>query len=275
MTAVVRVASCQVRLDIDDPSGSHDRLDESIDTAVSGGADLIVLPELATSGYVFRDADEARGLAETLDGPSVNGWRDRSRYNGITIVSGFCELDAEGRLRNSAVVISDGEVLALYRKAHLWDGEKAIFVPGDEPPCVVDTPAGRLGVMICYDLEFPEWCRLPALGGAQLLVAPTNWPLASAPDAERPMEVVRAQATASVNGVFVVTADRCGAERGVDWVGGSAIIGPDGFPLAGPARPDESTVLFADVDPSAADDKTIGPWNDVLADRRPDLYGFR
>jgi len=90
-----------------------------------------------------------------------------------------------------------------------------VFTPGDAPPPVVSLPFGRAGLMICYDLEFPEWVRLAALGGADLLAAPVNWPAMPVPAGERPSDVVRVQADACVNGMFIAVADRCRAERGV------------------------------------------------------------
>lgn len=90
-------------------------------------------------------------------------------------------------------------------------------------------------MMICYDLEFPEWTRPAGVGGADLLAAPTNWPAVSRPAGKPAIETVNVQAAAASNRMFVVAADRCGAERGVDWVGGSLIVGPDGYPVAGPA----------------------------------------
>ena len=95
------------------------------------------------------------------------------------------------------------------------------------------TKFGRIGMLICYDLEIPEWVRMPALDGAQLLCAPVNWPAFPRPDGERPAEVVRVQADAAVNRMFIAACDRTGQERGVDWVGGSVIVDADGWPLAG------------------------------------------
>jgi len=127
--------------------------------------------------------------------------------------------------------------------------------------------------MICYDLEFPEWVRQTALRGADLIAAPVNWPAASWPDGERPSEVVKVQAGAAVNGIFIAVADRCGDERGVCWIGGSLIAGPDGYPLAGPAAAGQTAVLSVDCDLTRARDKRITEHNDLLADRRPELYG--
>jgi len=147
-----------------------------------------------------------------------------------------------------------------------------VFTPGDAPPPVVSLPFGRAGLMICYDLEFPEWVRLAALGGADLLAAPVNWPAMPVPAGERPCDVIRVQADACVNGMFIAVADRCRAERGVSWVGGTVIVGPDGYPLAGPVTGDQEAVLTAPCDLARARDKKISEHSDVLADRRPPRY---
>jgi predicted amidohydrolase len=146
-----------------------------------------------------------------------------------------------------------------------------VFTPGSEEPPVVDVGEARLAVMVCYDLEFPEWVRIPALAGAQLLCVPTNWPSFPRPAGERPMEVVRAQAAASVNRMYVAACDRAGPERGVDWVGASVIFDPDGWPLAGPLDDQEGTIMAA-CQLETATDKKISEHNDVLGDRRPGLY---
>ena len=115
------------------------------------------------------------------------------------------------------------------------------------------------------------WSTRP-LDGADLIAAPVNWPAAPCPPGERPAEVVKAQADASVNGVFVAVADRCGPERGVEWISGSVIIGPDGYPLAGPALDGRPGILLAGCDLSRARDKRLNDHNDLLTDRRPELY---
>jgi predicted amidohydrolase len=127
--------------------------------------------------------------------------------------------------------------------------------------------------MVCYDLEFPEWPRLASLEGADLICAPVNWPAVPHPPGERPGEVVRAQAAAGANRIFIAACDRVGTERGVDWIGGSLIVDPEGFPVAGPAAAGETVTLFARCNLDAARDKRLNERNDALADRRPELYG--
>jgi predicted amidohydrolase len=270
---VTVVAACQLSLAVGDPDGNLAAAAAAVGSAAAAGAGLVVLPELCDSGYVFTGAAEARALASPADeSPALRLWRDLAARHHTVIVGGFCELGPGGRLYNSAALVDASGVRAVYRKAHLWDAEKLVFTPGGGAPPVVDLPAGRVSVMICYDLEFPEWVRQAALAGADLIAAPVNWPLAPRPAAERPSEVVKVQASAAVNGVFIVVADRCGTERGAEWVGGSLIAGPDGYPLAGPVLADEPALLAADCDLARARDKHINSRNNLFADRRPGLY---
>jgi predicted amidohydrolase len=270
---LTRVACCQIGPRIGEPDANRAAGLTAAQAAAANGAAIVLLPELSASGYVFRDMAEARALAEPADGPTAAGWADLARRQGITIVGGICELGDDNLLYNTALVVDAGGVRAAYRKAHLWDAEKLVFTPGDAPPPVVETAGTSLAVMICYDLEFPEWVRLPALAGAHLLCVPTNWPALPRPERERPIEVVRAQAAAGINRMFVAVCDRTGAERGVEWVAGSVIIDPDGWPLAGPEAGDREITITADCDLAAAADKCISERNDVLTDRRPSLYG--
>jgi predicted amidohydrolase len=241
-----------------------------VDAVASAGADVVVVPELATSGYVFDSVEEARSVARSAD-VALAPWISAAAAAGCVVAGGFAELDGD-TLYNSGALVDGSGVLAVYRKLHLWDREQLFFAPGSALPPVVDCAAGRLAMCICYDLEFPEVVRGLALRGAELVCAPTNWPDEDRPDGERPIEVVRAMAAASSNRVFIAAADRCGSERGVDWVGGSAIIAPSGFPLAGSRAP-EPAMLRASLDLAEARDKRVSERNDVLADRRVDVYG--
>ena len=267
------IAVAQLAITVGEPDANRQAAAGAVAEAAAVGARLVVLPELCDSGYVFDSADEARGLAAPAgDSVTLRQWRSLAGQHRLVIVGGFCELGADGRLYNSAALVDPSGTRAVYRKAHLWDKEKLVFTPGEAPPPVVDTEVGRVGVMICYDLEFPEWVRLAALDGADLIAAPVNWPAAPRPAAERPAEVIKAQAAAAINGVFVAVADRCRTERGVSWISGSVIAGPDGYPLAGPVLADRTAVLTAACDLARARDKSLSGDNDLLADRRPELY---
>ncbi len=257
------------------PDATRQAAGGGVAAAAAAGARLVVLPELSDSGYVFADAAEARSLASpAASAVTLREWRSLAARHDLVIAGGFCELGQDGTLYNSAAVVDASGTRAVYRKAHLWNAEKEIFTPGDGAPPVVELPFGNVGLMICYDLEFPEWVRLAALRGADIMAARVNWPAAAAPapPGERPAEVVSAQAAASVNGVFVAVADRCKAERGVAWVGGSVIVGRRGYPAAGPLAADRAAVLTAAVDLRLARDKRNSELNDLFADRRPVLY---
>jgi 5-aminopentanamidase len=277
------VACCQVAPTFGDLAANRELTAHAVETAATAGASVVVLPELVSSGYVFESQAEARACAEAADGETVSLWARLAARHRLVIVGGFCEkADGAGGARavfNSAALVDPGGLRAVYRKAHLWDAERLWFTPGNATPPVVGTPFGRIAVMICYDLEFPEWVRLPALDGAQLLCAPVNWPAVARPAGERAAEVTRACADAGVNRMFVAACDRDGAERGVDWVAGSVIVDPDGYPLAGPAGPagaarptDSITLVTAACRLGDALDKRVSSLSDVHGDRRPKLY---
>lgn len=270
----VTVAACQLSVDIERPDPSI--VERAVREAASRGARLVVLPELALCGYMFASPAEVRAAAEPLDGPAVTLLQELSTELGCVLVCGICELDPSGRVYNSAVLIEDGALRACYRKAHLWGREREFFSRGEAPPPVADTSAGRLAVMICYDLEFPEWVRMAAEAGAEIIAAPCNWPWMERPAVERPIEVIKAQAAAGTYRIHVIVADRCGGERGTEWIGGSLVCDHTGYLLAGPATAYGSTaqaaLLTAFISPSSARNKSLGADNHAFTDRRTDLY---
>jgi 5-aminopentanamidase len=236
---------------------------------------VAVLPELVTSGYVFADADEARSVAIDASHPVFADWSTVARTlddgAGGVVVGGFAELGDDGNVYNSAALVDGSGVVGVYRKVHLWDREKLVFTPGSERPLVVDTRVGRIGVMICFDMEFPEWTRLAALDGTELLTVPTNWPRTDHAADERVPEIEIAIATSRINRIAIACADRSGNERGVDWNEGSSIIGTDGRIAAAVGA--GTGVAIADVDLAATRDKSASELVDLIGDRRPDLYG--
>ena len=270
-TQGVVVAVCQLAPRVGQYEPNLERAVEAIRTAADHGARLVVLPELATSGYVFHDVAEARSVAEPADGPSVRRLTALAAERELVVVAGLPELAGE-TLYNSAVLVDGSGLRGVYRKVHLWDRESEFFSPGDAVAPVVDTAIGRIGVMVCYDLEFPEWVRSAALRGADIICAPTNWPDSERPPGERPMEVVQAQASASFNRIFLAVAARTGEERGVQWVSGSTIIDPTGYPLVLTDPSVEEQVLLAPCRLEDARTKRHGASNDVFSDRRTDLY---
>ena len=263
----VRIRCAQLAPVIGETDGNLAAIERELAGAVVDGVDLLVLPELATCGYSMTPA-EARAAALRADDAVIRRWGEMLAGSGTTAVIGFCE-DGGSALYNSAAVIVPGAEPVVYRKLHLWDTEKLIFTPGDARPPIVRTPAGALGVIVCYDLEFPEVPRSLALEGADLIAVPTNWPMRSRPRGERPQEVIHAMAAAQASAIAIACCDRSGDERGTSWTEGTTVVGPDGWPL-GVAGPDGR--LDVEVELSAGR-RRIGERNDLFEDRRPGLYG--
>ena len=246
-----------------------------IRAAAADGSTLVVLPELANTGYVFETTDEALGLGEPVpDGPTSRTWGALARDLGIHLVAGITEREGDV-LYNAALITGPDGYIGTYRKAHLWDRENLFFAKGNLGFPVFDTALGRIGVAICYDGWFPETFRQMALAGAEIVCVPTNWvPMPDQPAGEAAMANVLHRAAAHSNGIFIACADRVGVERGQPFEGQSLIVGPRGWALAGPASRDRPETLSALVDlGEAARSKDLNSFNSVLRDRRTDVYG--
>jgi predicted amidohydrolase len=240
-----------------------------IERALTGVAlDLVVLPELCTTGYQL-GSDEARALAEPFPGgASAERLARVARREDLFLVAGVAE-SATGKPFNSAVLVGPEGHVATYRKAHLFSDELDRFAPGDTGFFVTSVRGVRVGMMICFDWVFPESARCLALLGADLLAHPANLVLPYCQGA-MPTRCLE-------NGVFALTANRVGREAHLPgkpelaFTGGSQIVNPRGQVLA--AAPATGDVLLrAEIDPAAARDKRLTPRNDLLADRRPELY---
>jgi predicted amidohydrolase len=243
-----------------------------LEEAAAAGCDLLVFPECATSGYMFASEDEAAPYAEEVPGPSVEALAGACARHRLHCVAGLLERDGD-RLRNTAVLVGPSGLVGRYRKTHLpFLGVDRFVAPGEEPPEVYDTPVGRLGMVICYELRFPEPTRALALGGAELVVHPTNWPTAVKPFAD-----VLTRARAAENRIFLLTANRVGAEGGVEFFGRSQIVDPLGNRLV-EAGEGADELVVAEIEPAEAreKDRAIVPGEyevHLFGDRRPELYG--
>lgn len=259
---------CQLDPRLHDLDGNLRRATAAVRAAAEAAADVIVLPELATSGYMYESADEIGPQAIGRDHPVFRSWAEALVGTDAVVVAGFAERAAMGVFNSVAVVDATG-VRLVYRKAHLWHREKAVFCSGDEPAPTVDTRHGRLGVLVCYELEIPEVPRSLALAGADLLVAPTNWGLIDVPAEVEPPQLMMARAAARASHVYVAVCDRAGVERDQRWTGGSAVIDAEGWVLA---RPDAEGTARASIDALQARERDLSPVNNLFADRRPALY---
>lgn len=270
----IPVASIQMEPRIGHKDGNLAHSVRLIEQAAAHGASLVVLPELANTGYVFASRAEAFALAESVpDGPSTHAWGEVARRCGLHIVAGIAER-AGNRLYNSAVLIGPQGPIGTYRKLHLWGDEHLFFEPGDLGLPVFHTALGCLGMAICYDGWFPETYRLLAMQGADIVAMPTNWvPMPGQPAASPAMATTLAMAGAHSNALNIVCANRVGTERGQPFVGQSLIVGAQGWPLAGPAGSDGEEILHAAIDLKASrQGRQLNAFNHVLRDRRDDLY---
>ncbi len=232
------------------------------------GAELLVLPELFSTGYQFCSMAEAMELAEEVpNGPTTEALLEASASSGTIIVAGILERSGD-RLFNSSVLISPHGFVALYRKAHLFWREKNIFTPGDTPFEVFDVGGVKLAMMICFDWYFPEVARTLSLKGAEIICHPSNLVLPHCPAAmiTRCLE----------NRVYAITANRAGVEQRREgeplrFIGQSQIVSPTGEVLyRAPAEGSDSAAL--EIRPSKARNKAPTRQNDIFKDRRKDLY---
>lgn len=224
-------------------------------------ADLWVLPEFFASGYNFKTKKEAAKCAEPADGPLSKVLKAYSAKNGCAIVAGFPE-KAGSRLYNSALFV-DGARSRVYRKTHVFGGEKRFFSPGDTGFWVEKVKGVSVGVMICFDWFFPESARTLALKGAQVIAHPSNLVLPWAPEG---MKIRSLE-----NRVFSATADRVGSERGLGFIGQSQVVAPNGELYFRLSR-DHAQAAVVSIDAWTAKDKKVHPACDLFLDRRPKLY---
>lgn len=266
----MRVAVAQTEPKLGEKERNLEVCVTALEDAAKAGAALLVLPECAIPGYMFDSAEEALPFAEEIPGPSTEILEREARRLGAHVVCGLLERDGDV-LHNAAVLVGPDGLIGVYRKTHLpFLGVDRFVVAGDELP-LFETPLGLIGIEICYDLRFPEATRTLALGGADLVAHPTNFPVAARLQTEF---ITRARA--AENRVYLLTANRIGKERWGEFCGWSQIVDPYGERLA-EASADEEALLIADIDVERARDKDYvipGEYELYLfGHRRPELYG--
>jgi len=231
-------------------------------------ADLIVLPELSNSGYLYDSVKSLQPYSETNDGSGefLSALKVIAKQSNGLVIAGYAE-KAGDKLYNSAAAVSPGEILGNYRKVHLYANEKDLFEPGNSGFQVVEWKNVKIGMMICFDWIFPEATRTLALAGAQIIAHPANLILPYCQDA---------MVTRSIeNRIFTITSNRTGSERlwkkVLRFTGSSQITSPTGEILfRGPEN--KTTVHVMDIYPEEALDKIISERNDLLLDRRTEHY---
>jgi predicted amidohydrolase len=244
-------------------------LTKILNFASSTEADIIIFPELATTGYFFLDKKETTSLAETKQGRTFSSLQNLSTKMNKIIVCGFIESSGEKIYNSAAIVFPDYELSEIYRKTHLFYKERFCFDPGDTGFFVINDKSRdlNLGTMICYDWRFPEAARTLGLKGADLIVCPSNlitniWHLAM-------------PARAIENKIYLAIANRVGTEsrenENLIFNGKSAVYDYNGNAIA-LASDNIEEIIYAEIEPEKTRDKSFNEFNNIDRDRRPEMY---
>ena len=271
MTQEITIALAQIASRVADKEYNIKLMARKIKEASQKGADLIVFPECALTGYVFASRKEAMPYMETIPGPSTDKLASCCRELGVHAIVGLLEKDGD-KCFNAAVLIGPKGLVGKYRKNHLpFLGIDRFLDRGDGPFKVYKTPIGNIGIHICYDGNFPESARVMMLSGADILVLPTNWP-----EGRGKVAKYIVIARAYENKVHFVAANRVGRERATKFIGLSKIINAWGDILA-EASGDDEQIIYGEVNLAEAREKHVvfkaGEFEmDLIRDRRPELY---
>jgi predicted amidohydrolase len=267
MHGKLRIALAQISCDQGNKEKNLETIKENVVRAKREGAQLVIFPELSLTGYVVRD--QIYELAERIPGPSTRVVEKLAKENELHIIFGMpetCE-KTQATLYNSAVLVGPNGFIGKYHKMYLPTHsifeEKRYFRPGYQV-AVYDTGLGKIGLVICYDIYFPEVTRLTRLKGAQLIVC-----ISASPGIRRSFFETLTAARAIENTAFLAYVNRAGIEDGLQFWGGSRLIGPSGRIIA-EAKYDEEDFVVAGMD--YADAKHVEAFVPTLRDLRPELF---
>lgn len=268
----ITCATVQTYPQFAEPESNLTKTLQLIDKYSQKNAELIVFPECSLSGYCFRSLEEAKKNAEKIPGPTTDAIALKAKETNTFIVIGLLEKEGN-RIYNTAVMIdNDGNISHKYRKTHLpYLGVDRFAHAGKGPFEVIDTKIGKIGLLICYDLLFPEPARVLKLKGADIIIVPTNWPQGTQAS---PDFVVKCRARE--NHLYIIAANRAGHERGTRFIGRSLICDPSGKVLA-EASSESTDANLVKIEPEVSQENTVvmkpGEFEfNVIKDRRPGLY---
>jgi predicted amidohydrolase len=270
---MIKIAGIQIETFLMDKERNITRCLDYLAMASKDGARLVVFPEATLTGYVFDNLNEALPFTEPVPGPSVERIITCCREFNVYTVFGLLERGDNSRCYNTAVLVGPDGFIGKYRKLHLpYIGIDRFLNHGDLPLRVYDTEIGRIGLGICYDLDFPEHARTLTLLGAEVIVTITNWPegIEFVPEHMVPVR-------ARENCVYQIAVNRIGDERGISFFGKSKVVDFKGTLLV-EGKNYEEDILYAEIDPDLAERKhqVIVPDKleiDIINDRRPGFYG--
>lgn len=264
------VAACQMEILMGDLEENAREVERFLKIAAKNGADIIVFPECALTGYSIESREEAELLSLTLDSEYIKNFKKLCQEFQVYAIIGFIERDGD-KLYNSAVLLGPDDFQALHRKIHTsFVGIDRYVDEGDIPLKVYELPFGKIGFYICYDHNFPETARTLALDGAQLLCISTNWN-----EQAKHIALALSKVRAFENNVFIACADRIGIERGNRFIGLSHITNQYGT-LVAQAGEFQEEIIFARLNLDLADEKKImiseKEYVELMADRRVEFY---
>lgn len=272
MPPVTRIAAVQMNPKLMKNEKNLDKILLKIKEAATNGAQLIVFPECALTGYMFTSRAEALPYAEAIPGPATEKVAGLCKESGVYVIFGLLEIDGK-KFYNAAALVGPDGLAGKYRKNHLpFLGIDRFVDKGDNSFQVHRTPVGNIGILICYDVTFPESARILALHGADIIIVITNWPR------QRdviPKHVINARALENL--VYIAAADRVGTERKAKFLGMSKVAGTDGHTVVAASMTKEE-IIYAELDLELARRKrrVFIPGEmemDFIKDRRPELYG--
>lgn len=255
----LKIAAIQMEPQLGQVGRNRKKITEFVRKAGKMDVDLIVLPELANSGYNFPNQKMVKETAERIPGETTQQLMELSKEFATTVVVGINEGAGEVFYNSAGIVTPHG--IETYRKVHLFNREKEFFECG-ETFKVVETEHAKVGVMVCFDWFFPESVKILALKGAEIIAHPSNLVL---PYAQRAMPI-----RALENKVFTITANRIGVERNLSYTGQSQICSPSSEVLA-QASKEKEEILVVDIDPETARDKQLTKRNHIFEDVRAEV----
>lgn len=266
---MIKIGCWQANVAFGDPEANADRAIELLRSPKAVDLDLLILPECFLTGYCVNTHELARQIAIPGNHPSLGRLASAATETGKHLIVGYAE-DCGDQLVNTATILTPTGERHTYRKVHLPElGYDKFVTGGDELP-VFDTAIGRIGVLICFDVRFPEAARHMALAGAELLVIPTNWPEGSQNNAR-----VLAPARAAENRVFVASCNRVGEENTFSFVGLSGIFDVRGSTIVMAGGEEELITATLDLAEARTKRTVIRPGEHettVFESRRPELY---
>ena len=274
MSNTIRIAAAQIDVQLGKVEHNLARILAYSGEAAGNGADLVVFPECALTGYGFDSREEALPAAQAVSGPATDTVSALCSDLGIHVIFGMLE-KVEDKLYNTAVHIGPDGIAFKYHNNHIpFQGVDRFVDKGEVPFQLCNAGDLRIGLQICYDIFFPESARVHSLLGADLVTLPTNF--ATMGVVARASFILNTRAIE--NKVYVLSCNRVGIERGYPFCGKSKIVDPMGVTLA-EASSDKEEIVYAEIDPANARNKLIthaaGEWEiDRMADRRPELYGI-